>query len=59
MKLPSFIAFFGVKKSSPTFSEFFLRASDKEKRDVLMKAAVGANKDQRELFDRAKLKSAR
>lgn len=37
------------------FASFFLHASDKEKIDVIRKAAQGANQDQRELYVRAQL----
>ena len=36
------------------FAEFFLRASDCEKREVLMKAAQEANKLQRELVSKVR-----
>lgn len=37
------------------FSDFFLRASDDEKKRVIVEAAQRANEDQMEVYERSKL----
>lgn len=39
------------------FSDFFLHASEKDKERVFKEAARRANKEQRELFERSRLKA--
>jgi len=46
----------GKTEKTATFSEFFLSATLKDKKEVFMRAARQSNKDQREVFDRARLK---
>jgi hypothetical protein len=45
-----------VPKTSK-FSDFFLNTSEKKKIEILNEAARKANKDQREIVDKASLKS--
>lgn len=58
MKSVNFLSLFGKKPEKRGFSEFFLYASDVEKKKVIRKAAMRANKDQKDLFDRVALKKS-
>lgn len=57
MKLINFFKRNGKKTKSGRFSDFFLYATEKEKKEVLKEAARKANKDQRELFSSSRLKT--
>lgn len=57
MKLINFFKRNGKKTKSGRFSDFFLHATEKEKKDVLKEAARKANEDQRELFTNSRLKA--
>lgn len=50
MKLLNLFKKNGKKLKPGRFSDFFLHASEKEKKEVLKEAAYKANQDQRELF---------
>jgi hypothetical protein len=43
------------KSKYGSFSEFFLNASDKEKKEVITKAARQANEEQRKVFEESQI----
>ena len=51
MKIFNFFTKNKVKKQEGSFADFFLHASDKEKKRVFMDAARRANEDQRTLVE--------
>lgn len=57
MKLISSFKKNGKKAKSGRFSDFFLHATEKKKKEVLKEAARKANEDQRELFSSSRLKT--
>lgn len=46
-----------TSEKSGRFSEFFLRASDEDKKQIFIKAAHRANEEQREVFSEAQMKT--
>ena len=51
MKIFNFFTKNKVKKREGSFADFFLHASDKEKKKVFLDAARQANEDQRSLVE--------
>lgn len=57
MKLSDFFKRLKTGKVKGSFSDFFLRTSDQEKRRVFIDAAHRANEDQRKLIERVQQKA--
>lgn len=57
MKLFDFLKKVKQKEKSGKFSDFFLHASDNEKKEILKKAAYKANEEQRDVYLKSRLKA--